>query len=324
MPLTFLWPALLWGFLLIPLLVLLYLRMLRRAPRVALSFPDVATVMAAVARGGRDRRHLPAILLLLALAAAVAAVARPVAMVPVPADQATIMLSMDVSGSMRSQDITPSRMEAAKDAAKTFLRTVPPRVRVGLTTFAGFAMVVVPPDTDRQRVVDAIDGLGFMRRTAIGEGLLEAVAGLPGRVRPAPDGTPPPASPGPRPPGVVILMSDGVSNTGIDPLEAARIARQQEVLVYTVGVGQTASTGAWTVGGVLDEDTLREIADVTGGRYFHASSAQGLNEVYRHLARTVGWERRREEVSGVAAGLGLVALLAAFAVSRLAVHPMGL
>lgn len=119
-------------------------------------------------------------------------------------------------------------------------------------------------------------------------------------------------------------MSDGVNNTGIDPLQAAQIARQQEVIVYTVGVGQTANTGAWTVGGALDEDTLREIADVTGGRYFHATSAQGLDEVYRHLARTVGWERRREEVSGVAAGLGLVALLAAFAVSRLAVHPMGL
>ncbi len=323
MPVGFLWPALLWGLLLIPLLVVLYLRMLRRAPPTALSFPDVPTVVVAMARGGGVRRHLPAILLLLAVTAAAAAVARPVALVPVPADTSAIMLSLDVSGSMRSQDIAPSRMEAAKEAAKTFVATLPPRVRVGLAVFGGYALLVVPPVTDHRRVLDAIDGLGFVRRTAIGEGLLEAVAALPERARPGLDGSLPPIPAGPRPTGIVILLSDGVSNTGIDPLRAAEVTKQQEVTVYTVGVGQPVSTGAWTVGGPLDEETLKEIADVTGGRYFHASSAEGLREVYRRLARTVGWERRREEVAGPAAGLGLVALLAAFAVSRLAVHPIG-
>jgi len=326
-PAGFLWPALLWGLLLIPLLVALYLRMLRRGPRTAFPFPDVATVSAAVARGGRVRRHLPAIFLLLAVSAAIAAVARPVAQVPVPADRSAIMLSMDVSGSMRSQDVAPSRMEAAKEAAKTFVKALPPRVRVGLAIFGGYSLLVVPPVTDHQRVIDAIDGLGFVRRTAIGEGLLEAVAALPGRVRPAPDGATPPATPplltGPRTSGIVILLSDGVSNTGIDPLRAAEIAKQQEVTVYTVGVGQPVSTGVWTVGGPMDEETLKEIADVTGGRYFHAASAEGLREVYRSLARTVGWERRREEVSGVAAGLGAAALLAAFALSRLTFYPLG-
>lgn len=323
MPLDFLWPALLWGLLLIPTLAAFYLWTLRRPLRAAVAFPDVPTLAVAAARARRWVRHLPAILFLIGLAGVLAAVARPVALVPVPADQSAIMLSMDVSGSMRSQDVAPSRMEAAKDAAKTFVAALPPRVRVGLAIFGGYAALVVPPVTDHERVTAAIDGLGFIRRTAIGEGLLEAMGALPGRIRPIPGAAPPPTPTAPRPSGVVILLSDGVSNTGIDPLQAAEMARQQEVTVYTVGVGQPVSTGAWTVGGPLDEDTLKEIADVTGGRYFHASSAEGLREVYRHLARTVGWERRREEVSAVAAGLGAVALLAAFALSRLAVYPLG-
>jgi Ca-activated chloride channel family protein len=323
MPLGFLWPALLWGLLLVPAALGVYVWALRRPPRLPLAFPDGPRLAFAAAAGRRWTRHLPAALFLIGLAAALAAVARPVALLPVPADQAAIMLSLDVSGSMRSQDIAPSRMEASKEAAKTFVQSLPSRVRVGLTTFGGYAQVVVPPGTDHQRVIDAIDGLGFVRRTAIGEGLLEAVAGLPGRVRPASDGTMPAQPPGPRPPAVVILLSDGVSNTGIDPLQAAQLAKSQEVTVYTVGVGQPMSTGTWTIGGPLDEETMKEIADITGGRYFHASSAEGLRDVYRGLARTVGWERRREEVSGAAAALGLVALLAAFAVSRLATHPLG-
>jgi len=323
MPLGFLWPALLWGLLLVPAALGVYVWALRRPPRSPVAFPDGPRLAFAAAAGRRWTRHLPAALFLTGLAAALAAVARPVALLPVPADQAAIMLSLDVSGSMRSQDIAPSRMEASKEAAKAFVQSLPSRVRVGLTTFGGYAQVVVPPGSDHQRVTEAIDGLGFVRRTAIGEGLLEAVAGLPGRVRPAPDGTIPAQPPGPRPSAVVILLSDGVSNTGIDPLQAAQLAKQQDVTVYTVGVGQPMSTGTWTIGGPLDEETMKEIADITGGRYFHASSAEGLRDVYRGLARTVGWERRREEVSGAAAGLGLVALLAAFAVSRLATHPLG-
>ncbi len=323
MPVSFLWPALLWGLLLVPAALGVYVWALRRPPRAPLAFPDGSRLAASATAGRRWTRHLPAAFFLFGLAAALAAAARPVAPLPMPADQSAIMLSMDVSGSMRSQDIAPSRMEASKAAAKAFVEALPPRVRVGLTTFGGFAQVVVPPVTDHQRVLDAVDGLGFIRRTAIGEGLIEAVAGLPGRVRPAPDGTMPAQPPGPRPPAVVILLSDGVSNAGIDPLEAAQLAKAQEVTVYTVGVGQPMSSGTWTIGGPMDEETLKEIADVTGGRYFHATSAAGLHDVYRRLARTVGWERRREEVSGMAAGLGALALIAALALGRLVVHPIG-
>lgn len=232
------------------------------------------------------------------------------------------MLSLDVSGSMRSRDILPSRLEAAKEAAKSFVRTLPPQIPVGLVAFGGYALLLVRPTTDREELLDAIDRLEFLPRTAIGEGLLEAVAALPGRGRPSPSGSLPRRPLGGWPPGVVVLLSDGRSNTGIDPLEAAGIARAQEVTVYTVGVGQP-STGydLWTIGGPLDEETLREIARITGGTYHHAASARALREVYRKLARAAGWERRPTEVTGfaalVSAGLLVAAVACSFRVARL-------
>src|SRR3972149_6341053 len=196
---------------------------------------------------------------------------------------------------MRSQDILPTRLDAAKAAAKDFVAAPPNRVRLGLVMFGGYPLLLGPPGTDRPLILEAIDGLGFVRRTAIGEGLLEAVVALPERFRPGLDG-PLPAPSGPRPPGIVILLSDGRSNTGIDPLEAAEIARRQEVTVYTIGVGQPFTPdNVYTLGGSLDEYTLKEIARLTGGTYHHASSAEALRGVYQKLARTVGWERRPPE-----------------------------
>lgn len=324
MSVTFIWPSLLWGFLLIPVLLAIYLRVMRRPVAIPVAYSTEVAAADAAARGSRMPRHLPAALLLLALVTSLTALARPVTILPVPADRSALMLAIDVSGSMRSQDIAPSRLEAAKSAAKEFVAALPARVRVGLVTFGGYAQVVVPPVTDHARVSDAIDGLGFVRRTAIGEGLLEAVAALPERARPSADGTLPPGPSGPRPAGIVILLSDGRSNTGIDPLEAAEAARRQEVTVYTVGVGKPFTPdNTLTVGGPLDEETLKEMARLAGGAYYHASSAEALRDVYRKLARTVGWERRPQEVSAIAAALATAALLAALAVSRLIMHPLG-
>ncbi len=323
MPITFLWPGILWGALVVPLTVLLYIRLLRRGRPEAVPHPYTSLIVLAAANGNRLTRYLSAAFLLIAVTTAVLAAARPVVTLPVPADRSAIMLSIDSSGSMRSQDILPSRLDAAKTAAKAFVTTLPDRVRVGLVMFGGYALLVAPPGTEHRRVLEAIDSLGFVRRTAIGEGLLEAVAALPGRARPAPDGSLLPQA-GPRPPGIVILLSDGRSNTGIDPLEAAEIARRQEVTVYTVGVGQPYTPdNVWTLGGTLDEYSLKEIARITGGTYHHASSAEALRDVYRKLARSVGWERRPQEAGAAAAALGALALLVALSFSRLITHPTG-
>ncbi len=324
MSLVFIWPTLLRILILIPLFLLAYRWVMNRRPRAAIMFPDTALLAAAARRAGPLRRHLSAGLFLFAVAAVVVAVARPVAPLPVPADRSTIMLAIDSSGSMRSQDILPTRLGAAQDAAKAFLRTVPPNVPVGLVSFGGFATLLVPPTTDRKRVVNAIDGLYFIRRTAIGEGLLEAVAALPTRGKPAPDGSLPPAPPGGRPPGVVILLSDGRSNAGIDPIVAASLARQQEVIVYTIGVGSKDPTSAWTIGGTLDDAELQSIARETGGEYFHATSAEGLKAVYQRLARWVGWERRPEEITALVGILGAIALIASLITARVFTQPVNI
>lgn len=324
MSLTFLWRAVLWGMLAVPLLVVLYVCLLRRPARHPVIFATQPVLARAVDASSRYRRHLPAALFGTALALLILAAARPVAPLPVPADRSAIILAIDISGSMRSQDVLPTRLEAAKAAATTFLNSLPDRMRVGLVAFAGFASLLVPPTTERHRIADVIDGLGYARRTAIGEGVLESVVALPGRVRPGPDGSLPPLPPGPLSPGIVVLLSDGRSNTGIAPHDAAEIARQQSVTVYTVGLGQPESTTAWQIGGSLDEETLQTIATITGGTYYHASSAEGLKQIYRRLARSIGWERRPTEVSAVAAAAGATALLAALATSWLVAHPAGL
>src|SRR5579864_7730774 len=305
----FLWPAFLWGLLLVPALAAGYAWMLRRRAPQSITFPALEMVSAADRRG-RRRRLTAAAVFIAAIGAAVLALARPTIPMPQPVNRSAIVLSIDVSGSMLSQDITPSRLEAAKTAAKGFVAGLPRGIPVGLVTFAGDAVLVASPTEDRGRISGAIDGITVRHRTAIGEGLIEAVAALPERTRPPSTGplpTPPAAA---RPPAVVVLLSDGQNNSGRDPLEAADWARRQQVTVYTVGIGQPlGSTRGFMIGGPLDEATLQAIAERTGGAYHHASSAGELRTIYRTLGRSVGWTVRPVEVTGLAAGLAALGLL---------------
>jgi Ca-activated chloride channel family protein len=320
----FVWPSALWALLLVPVLAAGYLRTLRRSAARTLVFPDLEMVAQAVAQGGRWRPHVSAAAFLLGLLLVVAALSRPMVPIPVPADRSAIMLVIDVSGSMRSTDVEPNRLEAAKAAARAFLADVPDRVRVGLVTFGGYTTLVAPPGTDHSVIAERMDGFTFIRRTAIGEGLLEAVAALPGRVRPGPDGALPPIPPGDRPPGIVILLSDGRSNSGIDSVRAAQIARQQDVIVHTIGVGNPdPSPNSFVIGGTMDESELQAVAQAGGGTYHRATSAEALKGIYRRLARSVGWERRPDEVSGLFALGGAVALTGSLVVARWVTHPLG-
>lgn len=311
----FLWPGFLWGLLLVPALAAGYVSMLRRRVPQSITFPALE-IVAAADRRGRRRRLMSAGIFLAAVAVAVLALARPTLPVPQPVNRSAIMLSIDVSGSMLSQDITPSRLEAAKSAAKGFVAGLPRGIPVGLVTFAGDALLVASPTEDRGRILGAIDGITVRHRTAIGEGLIGAVAALPERTRPPHDGASPPVSGTPKPPGVVVLLSDGQNNSGIDPLDAAEWARRQQVTVYTVGIGQPlGSTTGFMIGGPLDEATLQAIAERTGGAYRHASSAGQLKDVYRTVSRSVGWKVRPVEVTGALGAVAALALLAAVALS---------
>ncbi len=320
----FLWPKVLWGMAGLPLLGWAYARLLRGKSRRAVLHPQVE-VLAEASRSARLwRAHLPAALFGLALAAVVLALARPVAPLPVPAANVNVVLSVDVSRSMLAEDVKPNRLEATKAAAVEFVRALPGNARVGLVSFSSYATLLVPPTTDHHRVIQAIDSLQAEFATAIGDGLLEAVWALPGRTRPASPTAPPPAPPGKLPPGIVVLMSDGQSNRGVSPQDAARVARDQQVKVYTVGVGTPEGTflniGGRPIWVRLDEETLREVAAITDGTYFRASSAYELRRVYRHLGRSIGWERRPTEVSSVAAAAAAVLLVSSLAVQVLWLH----
>ncbi len=320
---TFQWPLMLLGLAALPVLAAVYAWALRRPIRAPVAHTQLALLAQAVTASPPWRRHVPAALAALALAAVLLAMARPVAPLPVPAVQNTVVLSIDVSRSMLADDIPPSRIEAAKTAAREFVRAVPRGLKVGLVSFSSYATLIIPPTADRQRVLEAIDLLSTEFATAIGDGLLEAVWALPGRQRPSPGASPAPPQP-PVPPGTVVLLSDGQSNRGTIPQDAARVAREQDVKVYTIGVGTPEGTflslGGRSIWVRLDEATLQEIAEMTGGRYFHATSASELRRVYRQLSRTIGWEARPTEVSALAAGAAALFLVVAVGVSLLGVH----
>jgi len=336
---TFLWPAALLLYLLVPALAAAYVRMLRRPARQRVTYSTLDLVARAAPAGGRWRRHTPAVLYLATVCAVIFTVARPMAAVPLPDNRTVVMLSIDVSRSMMSTDVKPTRLEAAKAAAVTFVRGIPGDTRVGVVSFSSYGVLVTPPTADHQRVIQSINSLDFGFGTAIGEGLLEAVYALPGRPRltnPLGSSNPYAAPPTPAVPQIdadrltpatVVLLSDGQNNRGIPPEEAAPIAKALKVTVYTIGLGAPEGTflemGGRGMYGVLDEETLTRIAQITGGTYQRVTNTKDLHRVYAHLGRAIGWEYRPVEVSGLAS-VGVAALfVGTVAVSLLWMHRLG-
>lgn len=312
---SFAWPWALLALLTLPLLVVLYLRGLRRPAQVAALHPDLKLLAQASARPRPLRRHLPALLYLLATTLALLALARPSALLPLPDNRTAIMLSIDVSLSMNADDIAPSRLAAAQQAARAFVRELPEGARVGLATFSGYAVLNTPPTPDHARVLEAIDGISLGRGTAIGAGLLEALHGLPERDEKAAGTTREARS---LPPAAIVLLSDGRNNRGIDPQEAADQVKALAVKVYTVGLGTDQSQqefGAYSWRG-FDSETLKAIAATTGGRYYEADSAGKLGTIYRDLGRSLGWSTQPREVSGFLAALAGLVLLGSLAASE--------
>jgi len=331
---SFFWPELLWLLLLLPVLVLLYVWLLRRKKKIALRYASLSIVREAMGRGQSFRRHIPPLLFLMSLAAMLLASARPSAIVSLPSQRETIMLAMDVSGSMRATDVQPNRLVAAQNAAKAFLADLPRNVRVGIVAFAGTAAVVQPPTLNREDLVTAIDKFQLQRGTAIGNGIVVSLselfpdAGIDlasmqyGRERTR--GTSidqsskddkagkkdfVPVAPGSYTSAAIILLTDGQRTTGVDSLEAAKVAADRGVRVYTVGVGtvdgETIGFEGWSMRVKLDEETLKGIARATQAEYFYAGTAADLKKVYETLSSRIAVEKKETEISG------LVALMAA-------------
>ena len=333
-PITFMWPQFLWLLLAVPVLVLVYLWLLRRKKKLTLRYASLSIVKEALGASQSVRRHVPPVLFLLAITAMLFAASRPFAVVSLPMTQETIILAMDVSGSMRATDVKPNRLVASQNAAKAFLTELPRDVKVGIVAFAGSAQVVQPPTLSREDLVAAIDKFQLQRATAIGSALVVSLAELfpeegidlsamtYGNARPrgiAIDQSPKkekkefvPVAPGSYSSAAIILLTDGQRTTGVDTLEAAKMAADRGVRVYTVGVGtvdgETIGFEGWSMRVRLDEATLKSVATQTQAEYFYAGNAETLKKVYEKLSSRLTVQKKETEVSGL---LALVAAVLA-------------
>jgi Ca-activated chloride channel homolog len=289
---SFRWPELLWAVLLVPAVLLVWLRGERRRAQRAGVFGNPALLPNVVTARPGWRRVVPVVLYLLAATVLLLALARPEATAQVPRDQATIMLVMDSSKSMTSTDVPPSRLEAAREAANAFLDEIPERFRVGLITFAGAPSVEALPTTDKEVIRTALRTAPVRDGTAVGDAVVRALQAS----------RPPGAVNNERPPTAILLLTDGASRSGIPPLAAAQQARQEEVPVFTVALASQPPP------------ELQQIAEVSGGQSFVAPTAEQLNAVYRDLGSRLTYvEEKRELTSYFMGGAAVLLLLGAAA-----------
>jgi Ca-activated chloride channel homolog len=344
---SLIWPRLLILLGLIPLLIAVYVLILRRRRRFAVRYSSLALVREAITRQSSWRRHIPFALFLLALSSLVVAVGRPVMVVTVPTDQTTIILTIDVSGSMRSRDVYPSRLMAAENAALNFVQHQKPGTQIGLVAFSNFAEEIQQPTTDQEALQAAIESLTTGRRTAIGSGILKAIdsiAEVDKTVAPSVTDSstgvePTPVPKGDYAPDIIVVLTDGVSNTGPLPTEAAQQAVDRGIRVYTIGFGTAnGSPDGFQGGGFggssngtqnngnngggngffgggfrmgIDDAVLKQVAAMTGGKYYSATSATELQNVFQSLPTYLIIKHETSEISVLfAAAGGLLALLA--------------
>jgi Ca-activated chloride channel homolog len=330
---TFQWPEMFWLLPLLPAVILGYVWLLRRKKRAALRYASLALMSEAMRAGARIRKHVPPFLFLVAIALLLVAIARPAAVVTLPTQHETVILSMDVSGSMRATDVKPSRIGAAQEAARSFIAQQPRSTRIGVVSFAATASVVQSPTHSREDILAAIDRFQLQRGTAVGSGILVALKlifpdaefdlrSYNPRPRDTVKGQSLDKARGPEKPGAqvvpagsynaaaIILLTDGQTTTGPDPIESARIAADHGVRVYTVGIGtaagETIGAEGWSMRVRLDEESLKSIANITHGEYFYAGNATDLQKIYNNLNTKLFFEQKEMEITALFAGAAAV------------------
>ena len=349
----FIWMDMLWLLLVVPALVAAYLLILRRKRKTALRYANLALVKQALGKGPGWRRHLPPALLLAAVTVLILAVARPAAVVTLASSRATVILAMDVSGSMRGRDVEPSRIVASQEAAKQFIASQPADVQIGIVAFASAALLVQAPTIDREALYAAINSFDLRRGTAVGSGILVSLAtvfpdenfDVDGGGNPMEQLGPPstarfgdyesrsldqqaaasaehvPVEPGSYESAIIILLTDGATTTGPDPIEAGRLAAEYGVKVYTVGFGSTEGDvidfGGRSMRAQLDATSLQAIADTTKAEYFEAQSSDDLSRVYNSLSTKLISEKKLTEIAFIFAGIGAIVAVLGAALSML-------
>jgi Ca-activated chloride channel family protein len=318
---------------LIPLLMGVYLWRHNRRRRYAFRFSSLSLVREALPRQSRIRRYLPLVLFCCALSSLVISLTRPVTTTLVPAGRATVILALDISRSMLQSDIPPNRLEAAKDAALWFIDRQKANNQIGIVAFSGIAQLVQPPSTDPEELQTAILNLTTGRGTAIGSGILTALETIdefsqsgtssPSGVQSEDQATP--EAPGKYQPDIVVLLTDGVNTRGPEPLDAAQKAVERGVRVYTIGFGtENGSMGQGNdfFGGGrfrrgIDEETLKEVAALTGGEYYSATSASELQKVLNGLPTVLVTRLEKVEISVLFAALGALLIASAVLLAQL-------
>jgi Ca-activated chloride channel family protein len=327
----------LWLSLAVPAIVGAYLLVLRRKRKFALHYASLSMVQDAMGASRRFRRHLPPLIFLLALISMLIAIARPAAVVTLPYQYETVVLAIDASGSMRAADVSPTRIAAAQVAARSFVADQPRTSRLAVVSFASTASVVQAPTLNREDILAALDRIQLQRGTAIGSGILVSLKIIfpdlefdlrssnprPGGAAEASHGKPidapatgqaaadsQPVPPGSYASAAIILITDGQTTAGPDPIEASKMAAERGVRIFTVGIGTVSgeilAAEGWSMRVRLDEEALKTIANITKGEYFYAGTATDLTKIYKTLNSRLALEKKASEVTALFAAAGAI------------------
>ena len=315
----------LFSLLLVPLFVVVYLLIQRRRRKLSAAYGSLGFAPGARGRQPGVRRHTPALLFLAGLTILSFALARPQAVVALPKQEGIVILAFDVSGSMAADDMKPTRMEAAKAAARDFVKRQPLFVQTGVVAFSDNGLSVQVPTNDPSAVLAAINRLAPQTGTSVGQGILASLnaiavgssGGLPGEVYSnillTPTPTPTPVPHGTYTSAVIILLSDGENNENPNPLASAQTAADRGVRIYTVGIGSPTGTtvhiNGFSLHTQLDEATLQQISEITGGTYYNAQSEQDLIKIYDHLDTQLVNKPEKTELTSLFAGASIVFML---------------
>lgn len=320
---TFIWPVMLFLLIVLPLLVVLYIVLQQQRRWMAERFGSTGTAGAAANRKLGLKRHIPSAIFLVALAILIVALARPQGTVSLPRLEGTVVLAFDVSGSMAADDLKPTRMEAAKAAAKEFVAKQPSSVMIGVVSFSDTGFTTQPPTNDQNAVLTAIDRLTVQKGTSVARGIEASLNVIQAATNPdltlsvkdpnveVPSPTPVPN--GDYQPAVIVLLTDGENNQDPDPLEFAQMAEDRGIRIYTVGIGSTEGAtlhmDGFTITSRLDEQSLQNISQLTGGTYYNAENEDQLNKIYDNLDPELIMRTQDIEVTALFAGAGILVML---------------
>ncbi len=321
---SFLWPVMLVLLVLVPLGVVVYLWMQQRRRRVIAGYGNLGLLQGAIGHRLGFRRHIAPAFFLLALTVLIIAVARPQTVISVPRIEGTVILAFDVSGSMAADDLKPTRMEAAKAAAKDFVQRQPLTVQIGVVSFSDSGNAVQAPTNDQHAILDAIDRLTPQRGTSLAQGIQASFNAIAtgtgqtpplggGNVAPTPGPTPTPVPKGSYTSAVIVLLTDGENNESPDPLTVAQTAADHGIRINTIGIGSAAGAtlhvNGFTVHTALDEEMLQQIALIGNGTYYNAANEQDLHNIYDNLDPQLVIKPEKTEVTAVFAGASVLLLL---------------